>query len=249
VKAVSSEPNPTSPAYHRREARIVGALPATAPVPRLLWTYDDGDWVLLVFEDVAGTHPAEPWRDDELARVLAAMAELAALLTPSPIRTRTAGDLLARDICSWRRLLAAPPEALDPWSRRHLPRLAELDARAPAAIAGDTLVHFDIRGDNVLLAADRVIVLDWPHASIGAAWADLVFFAPSVAMQGGPAPAELGRRYPPIAAADDDVDAVAGFFTARALEPPPPGLPTLRPFQAAQAEVARAWLAERLHLG
>ena len=254
VKAVSAEPNPTSPAYHRREARIVGALPATTPVPRLLWTYDDGDWVLLVFEDVAGTHPAEPWRDDELARVLAAMAEVAALLTPSPIRTRTAGDLLARDICSWRRLLAAPPEALDPWSRRHLPRLAELDARAPAAIAGDTLVHFDIRGDNVLLAADRVVVLDWPHASIGAAWADLVCFAPSVAMQGGPAPAELARRYPPIAAAAvADVDAVlaavAGFFTARALEPPPPGLPTLRPFQAAQAEVARAWLAERLHLG
>jgi len=106
----------------------------------------------------------------------------------------------------------------------------------------------------VLLAADRVVVLDWPHASIGAAWADLVFFAPSVAMQGGPAPAELARRYPPIAAAaSDDVDAVlaaiAGFFTARALEPPQPGLPTLRPFQAAQAEVARAWLAERLHLG
>ena len=74
VKAVSAEPNPTPPAYHRREARIVGALPATAPVPRLLWTYDDGDRVLLVFEDVAGTHPAEPWRDDELARVLAAIA-------------------------------------------------------------------------------------------------------------------------------------------------------------------------------
>src|SRR5215831_13648683 len=89
------------------------------------------------------------------------------------------------------------------------------------AIAGDTLVHFDIRGDNVLLTADRVVVLDWPHASIGAAWADLVFFAPSVAMQGGPAPAELARRYPPVAAADDaDVDAVlaavAGFFTAGA---------------------------------
>ena len=120
--------------------------------------------------------------------------------------------------------------------------------------AARSTVHFDIRGDNVLLAADHVVVFDWPHASIGAAWADLVFFAPSVAMQGGPAPAELARSYPPIAAAADaDVDAVlaavAGFFTARAIEPPTPGLPTLRPFQAAQAEVVRAWLAERLHLG
>ena len=52
-----------------------------------------------------------------------------------------------------------------------------------------------------------------------------------------------------VADVDAELAAVAGFFTARALEPPPPGLPTLRPFQAAQAEVARAWLAERLHFG
>jgi Ser/Thr protein kinase RdoA (MazF antagonist) len=55
----------------------------------------------------------------------------------------------------------------DSWSRRHLPRLAELDARAPATIAGDTLVHFDIRGDNVLLAADRVVVLVGAVAQAG----------------------------------------------------------------------------------
>jgi hypothetical protein len=36
--------------------------------------------------------------------------------------------------------------------------------------------------------------------------------------------------------------AVAGYFTCRAL-PPPPGLPTVRAFQAAQGEVARQLLA------
>ncbi|WP_212648315.1 hypothetical protein [Deinococcus hopiensis] len=34
---------------------------------------------------------------------------------------------------------------------------------------------------------------------------------------------------------------VAGYFTERALQPPP-GLPTVRAFQAAQGEIARAWL-------
>lgn len=58
---------------HRRRAA------GDRAVPRLLWTYGDGDWVLLAFEDIAGTHPAEPWRDAEFAHVLAAMAELAAL--------------------------------------------------------------------------------------------------------------------------------------------------------------------------
>jgi len=41
---------------------------------------------------------------------------------------------------------------------------------------------------------------------------------------------------------------MAGYFTRSALLPPPPGLPTLRPFQAAQAEIARRWAAERLQL-
>ena len=41
------------------------------------------------------------------------------------------------------------------------------------------------------------------------------------------------------------VAAVAGFFTSRALQPPPSGLPTVRAFQAAQGDVARRWLAQR----
>jgi hypothetical protein len=47
VKAVSERANPDSPAMHRREARIVAALPDSAPVPRLLWTYDEAGWVAL----------------------------------------------------------------------------------------------------------------------------------------------------------------------------------------------------------
>jgi hypothetical protein len=39
--------------------------------------------VLLLFEDIDGVTPAEPWRPDELARVLAAMTDLAGALTPA----------------------------------------------------------------------------------------------------------------------------------------------------------------------
>ena len=75
--------------------------------------------------------------------------------------------------------------------------------------------------------------------------------APSVAVQGGPEPAELlarsriGRAAPPDALAAV-VCAVAGYFTERSLRPEPPGLPTVRRFQAAQGEVARHWLATLL---
>jgi hypothetical protein len=185
--------------------------------------------------------------------VLDAMAALAESLTPSPV-PETVADTIARWLgrhgSGWQRLVREPLPDLDDWSTRNLAALAEIEAAAPAAAAGDTLLHFDTRADNLLLTADRVYVVDWPHARLGQAWVDLVFFAPSVAMQGGPAPSELLRRYAPASGADPAgvsavVAAVAGFFTYQSLLPPPPGLPTLRAFQAAQGEVARSWLAER----
>jgi aminoglycoside phosphotransferase (APT) family kinase protein len=256
VKAVSPERNLVTPSVYRREARIVAAIPPAAPVPRLLWMLDDDPdgWVVLAFEDVEGRQPSLPWRDDELDLVLEAMAALATDLTPSPLRPPLVVDAAASfgglDHLSWASLVAAPNPALDSWSARHLERLAALEASAPEAARGDSLQHFDIRADNLLLTADGVRIVDWPHAHVGQPWIDLVWFAPSVTMQGGPLPEDLVRRYPPALDADPAgldavVAGVAAYFTAGSLLPPLPGLPTLRAFQAAQAEVARAWLAER----
>ncbi|MCC7372802.1 MAG: phosphotransferase [Chloroflexi bacterium] len=255
VKAVSPHPNKDAPRFHRRERRIAAALPAAAPVPRLLWSLDEGDdgWVVLVFEDVEGRHPAVPWEPSELDRVLAALDDLARGLTPSPVPSEVSGTMpqwLERHGQGWQRLLAEPLPGLDGWSARHAHALAALEAQAPVAAAGDTLLHFDTRADNLLVTPEQVYVVDWPHARHGQAWVDPVFFAPSVAMQGGPDPesllarTEAGRAADP-AAVSAVIAAVAGFFTYQSLLPPPPGLPTLRPFQAAQGGIARAWLAQR----
>ena len=72
-------------------------------------------------------------------------------------------------------------------------------------------------------------------------------------MQGGPQPQALLQRFATMQSAASEavtavVAALAGFFTFQALQPPPPGLPTLRAFQDAQAVVARRWLAERAGL-
>jgi len=154
------------------------------------------------------------------------------------------------EINSWHLLVADPPAGLDDWSHRHLTALAQLERPVADAVAGDTLLHLDLRADNIILAPNRVYVVDWPHAGIGAPWVDCVGFAPSVVMQGGPDPEALLRRWPTAAEADADavttvIASIAGYFTQRALLPPPPGLPTLRSFQAAQGEAARRWLAKR----
>jgi aminoglycoside phosphotransferase (APT) family kinase protein len=252
VKAVGPEPNPDSPTFHRKELHVMSALPADAPVPRLIGGVDEGEggWVALALEDLEARHPAEPWRPDELDRVVRGAHALVEALTPSPLETPQVGSML-ESINGWH--LVDERKKLDEWSRRHLAELVELEARS-GAVAGETLLHLDVRADNLLLTDDEVYFVDWPHAQVGPPWVDAVAFAPSVTMQGGPDPETLFARWPGAAAADEDevtavVASVAGFFTYRALLPPPPGLPTLREFQAAQGAVARRWLAERIGWG
>ena len=159
---------------------------------------------------------------------------------------RMASDKLAEGISGFSKAIVALEKLL---GERY--RAMQGKARAGEAARGDTLLHFDLRADNLLLTADGVRVVDWPHAHVGQPFVDLVWFAPSVTMQGGPSPAELVAPYGPARDADPGaldavIAGVAAYFTAGSLLPPMPGLPTLRAFQAAQAEVARAWLADRM---
>ena len=249
VKAVSEDANPDSPKMHRREAQIVAALPAGVGVPRLLWSDDRDGWVVLGFEDVDGRMPGNPWLESDLRLIGDALNDLHRRLTPSPVAARSASDVLTRYLNGWKQLLAEPDSRLDRWTSENLSRLADLEARAPEAAAGQTLVQFDLRADNILIAGERVFFVDWPHARVGAAFVDWVAFAPSVEMQGGPRCETLLAMANLEGVAEEAVDAVicslAGFFVRHSLLPPPPGLPTLRAFQAAQGEVAVRWLRDR----
>lgn len=261
IKAVGPAPNPITPTMHRREIKVVSAMPDETPVPRLLWSYDEGEdgWVVMVFEHVAGLHPAQPWRTGELDRVIVALENLSATLTPSPLPTSivgTASDMFATEICGWRRILDERQprvDCLDEWSRRHIETLAAIEGTAADALAGNSLLHMDIRADNILLTSERVWFLDWPHACKGPSWLDVVAFAPSVTMQGGPTPEKVISKHSACRAAECNaitaaVVSIAGYFTRQGLLPSPPGLPTVREFQRAQGLVARKWAAQRTGL-
>ena len=182
VKAAGPQPNADTPKAHRREISIVAALPGAAPVPRLLWSYDEGEggWVVLAFEDVDGSHPMQPWRIDELHRVVAAMEDLSMLLTPSPLPAAlvgTAGDQFATSVRGWRQLHDERPSRLafvDEWSRRHIETLVAIEDTVGGALEGDTLLNNDIRADNILLTPKRTWFVDWPHACVGPPWLDVV---------------------------------------------------------------------------
>jgi hypothetical protein len=252
AKAVGSERNPDAPQFHRREVAILAGLPDDLPVPRLLGSYDDGDWVALVVEDVDGVMPAEPWRPAELIRVVEAMAELADQLTPSPIVGRPIAALDEAGFRGWRTLAADPDAAapLGPAVRARLDELAAIEATWTAAAAGDALVHGDLRADNILLTPDRVVFVDWPHARIGAPWLDLLFLLPSAAVTGTD-PEEVWAAYPPARTADPDavtsvLVALTGFFLYKSVLPPPRNVERVREFQRVQGEAALRWVDARV---
>jgi hypothetical protein len=184
VKAASSLNAPGVADFHRREIAITRALPRDIPVPRLLDAYDDGTWVALLFEEIPGALPAQPWRRDDLDRVLETVTRLAGALTPSPVDPA----LLGRPrLGGWSGLPGDARERIAvrfPWAAAHLDELAALEATAASALAGDTLQHGDLYPFNVLLTTDRVFVVDWPHAWVGAAHCDVVTLMSNAAVSG-----------------------------------------------------------------
>lgn len=253
AKAINAARNPRSPGLFRREIEVMAALPESVPAPRLRWSYDDGDWVMLVLDDVDGAMPAQPWNPAEFARVLAALEQLSDTLTPAPIAAMSIVDDLAENFRSWHTIAADPAllGQLDPWARANLERLVEMESGWAAAADGDTLVHADLRADNLLLTADAVMVVDWPYAVAGARWIDALLFLPSAAASSSIDPEQAWRSFRPARGADPDgvnavLAAVAGDFLCQSLLPAPANLPTLRAHQHEKGAAALNWLRARI---
>ncbi len=247
VKAVGVELNVKSVEMARAEAHITANLPASAPAPRVLGSFDDGDWVALVLEDVDGRHPRTPWQRDELDATAAALCTLADTLTPSPVPdVPDAADTIGGDFAGWDNIAAQPVDDLDPWAATHLGALQAAAARARAALTtGDTLAHCDVRADNILIRpGGGIVFVDWPWGCIGPAWLDTVLLAVNVIVHGGAGDRLLtgiDRQH-----VTDVVAGLAGFFLDMGRRPAPPGLPTVRAFQRAQGEALLPWLRDRM---
>jgi aminoglycoside phosphotransferase (APT) family kinase protein len=258
VKAISREISPVAVGQARQEIVAAAALPPEVPAPRLEWSDDDGEWVVLGFESVHGRSPELPWRRTDLDRVLATV-DLLARAKPRPgCPLPATADLVADEFTGWCRLRSAPQAVRDTlaatggplacWALDHLADLVAWEQGALAGLAGDGIVHGDLRADNVMIdESGKVWLIDWLHASIGATWLDLAFMLPSVAAQGGGDPAELFAQHAPQVSRDDLRAALAGLTGSLvwgSLQPAPPGVPNLRPFQSAHAEAALHWLRD-----
>lgn len=248
VKAMDCSAWPFQAWLYREEARVAAMLPPGLPAPRFLGCEDDGEWVILAFECIDGTEPARPWREADLARVVVAAADLAAVTAPDlPTDHPRLGGWadIAADGSRLARLAASAP-----WAAERLSLLTELEVRGLAAAQGSALVHFDMFAHNIMLARDRVLFVDWPHARLGAPFVDTVLLLASAVADGvDPEPflaTSLPTAHADPLAIDGLIAAQAGFCLRDALRPPEPGL---EPIHAAKLELGLAaltWLARRL---
>jgi hypothetical protein len=179
VKAVGSELNPLTPTLFRREITALELIGSHELWADLTASYDDGDWVALLLEDVEGRHP--DLQDDATMDVLLRETEgLAAVLAervpdpPEPDPDGGLGDLRA-GFGLWADALAradeVPAELLPEWIRRDTDTWEPLVRGLADQEVG--LVHWDIRTDNLLeRPTGELVFLDWGACAIGPHWVD-----------------------------------------------------------------------------
>jgi Ser/Thr protein kinase RdoA (MazF antagonist) len=251
AKAMDAEVWPSQLTMYRDEARVAAQLPPAVPAPRFLGLMEDERWVVLAFECVDGVEPTRPWRPAELARAVTAVGAMTAALTPSPLplsreQPRIGGfAALSADAVLRGRLPASCG-----WAASRVDELAALEREGLAAARGESLVHFDALPHNILLTADRVVVVDWPHARLGAACIDLLMLLVSAAADGIDPEPFLAAQ--PLAAQTSPrqvtavLAALTGFWLAGAVEDVPRGLEPIAAAKRGDGRGGLSWLRRRL---
>ena len=243
AKACGTVLNPDTPDLNRAEVRALQLLPATVPHARLLSAYDDGDWVALVLEDVEGRRPDLPWSDRDVQLMSASLEAVAGTRAPRALpEFADATNVLT----SWDEV-AADPDGMPAELLARLPDFLARQQLAREVTRGTALVHWDARADNVLIRDGEAVLLDWAWTCRGAPWLDTMLLAMDFRIQGGPdadrflASRSLTRDVPPEHLASL-LAGMVGVWHERARRPAPPGLPTIRAWQAWCGAAGLQWL-------
>lgn len=250
VKAADSA-HPWMIEAYQAEVDKLRLLPAAVPAPPVIFerrfVVDGEDWLIAGFEDVEGRPPLRPWREDEAAAVLRCAADLGRALTPPP----TGADWLGLDV--------EFEKNADDWAAIAEQGLLPADLiQTGAALARNflarlpktTLVHCDLRDDNVIIGADgNVYVCDWNFPVLGPSWTDTVTLA--ISMHGDGLDAD--RLLADTGVVDDPtlVDGflamLLGYFTIAGQRPEVDNSPYLRTHQRWYAGATGDWLRQRTH--
>jgi hypothetical protein len=162
--------------------------------PRMIAWIDDSDRPVLVTEDLSDAYwPARTgttiWRVGDIDTVIATLDGLRVLQPPSSLSPvewpRPAWANLIES-----QTLSNAGICSTAWLKRNGPAIADAEERAEPG--GDSLVHGDVRSDNLCLLQDGgVRLVDWSQAGIGSPAHDRILLLPTLRLEGGPPPATI----------------------------------------------------------
>lgn len=225
----------------RDERRVYESLNGSF-IPRCHGWEDDGERPMLLLEDLSAAHWPPPWSREQIESLLDTLRRVSASSLEGAPRLG-ADSTLKR---GWRMVADDPAPFLGlglaspAWLDRALPLL--LDALDRLVLEGESLLHCDVRSDNVCFVGGRGVLVDWNWACIGNPRVDIGAWLPSLRMEGGPLPESILPDAPEMAAM------ISGFFARHAGLPGIPDAPFVRPLQRRQLSTALPWAVRALGL-
>lgn len=228
-----------------REEHLVYSQVSGPFIPKLLGWDDDGAAPpMLVLPDYGDAFDAPPWTDERVAAVHETLRLLRDTAPPPNLpgverfdEMRGRWGAIAADQAAFLSVGLCSPA----WLEANVGALQAAAHSAP--MTGESLLHFDVRSDNIAFAEGRAILVDWNWSSRGNPALDLAAWLPSLQAEGGPAPDELYDGPPELIAL------VAGVWASGVgLPPPPTADPSMRATQLAQLRTALPWACRALGL-
>jgi hypothetical protein len=226
----------------RDEYRVYRQLRASF-LPQMLGWEDDVENPILLLEDLSQGHWPPPWEEPQVRRIVDALEIVRSVRPPDGL---PALESLREELAGWAHVAGEPASFLalgvcsGRWLDRSLPSLVEADRAA--VLAGDELLHLDVRSDNICFAGDRTLLVDWNQACVGNAQLDLVGWMPSLLGEWGPQAHRVAPREPELAGL------IAGYFANKARLPDIPDAPRVRGAQLAALKTSLPWAAHLLGL-
>src|SRR5262245_30999928 len=159
-----------SASWLRDEHIVYQHLKGAPYMPGYVGYHDDGEQPVLALEDLSSATWPPPWEDDGIGWLRSTLEEIWGAGAP-PDTASAADD--AREISGgWAEIARGPGAFLglglcsEAWLSEHLVALSEADDQH--AFAGEALLHFDVRSDNVCFRPDgRAVLVDWNLIAVG----------------------------------------------------------------------------------
>lgn len=218
----------------RVEYRICNEVQASF-MPKVVGWFE-GTLPVFVRENVDGVWPP-PWDESlvssftELLTGLASYRTTAALPTAEQMQQLGRWRVLSESPDSYKTLQDLPGE----WLREIFPTLLKLESSA--VLGGESLIHFDLRGENICFTNQGIKIIDWDHAACGNPAIDRAMWRINLYIEGGPPPWHEDFTDIPVVAV------LCGFFAYESSLSAPVSInPKIIDLQKRQFGVSLDWL-------